>query len=136
MDIERLGKKTKSGRKHGLINILANSVKPDLESKITKKEEYTKRKKRDLTLMKARYINYISEDEILEVPYLDYAGEPLTQWRFIHNQVYEVPRGLVNKINTAHTNAKKRSQILDLDGVQLQQDKPAKMVHEFVGVLD
>lgn len=138
MEVKKLDaftRKTKSGFSHGLINFFANSVKesPIKDAKI--KEKLEKEKKRDEEVLSVRYINRKEREGRLERPYMKYAGDPVTQWIFLSNETYDVPRGLVEDVNKMHTFAKKRSDILDKDGIALEQDDSADIEHEFVGVI-
>lgn len=134
---ESLFRTTKDGIKHGLINSLANSISANLEKKIdsSKKEEYEKKKKSDSEIVKARYINYIGNEERLETAYMRYAGQPITQWRFLNNEVYSVPRGLVEQVNNSHKNVKKRTGLVNKDGLPIDKEENSEKTHEFVGII-
>ena len=132
-----LTKKTANGLSHGLINSIANSVDISLEKKIksTKKEEYQKVKKYDSEIISARYLNYLGEDDRLEMSYMKYAGDPITKWRFLNNEVYKVPRGLIKQVNEAHKMGKKRIGLLDKDSNPIEQEQNNEKTHEFVGII-
>ncbi len=137
MDKNALKQTTNEGLAHGLINTLANSVNAKCEEKIksTKKDEYEKLKKRDSEIVKARYINYLGNNERLETSYLKYACDSITQWRFLNNVIYSLPRGLVDIVNGAFKKSKKRSELINKDGLPMQKEESGDKIHEFVGVL-
>lgn len=90
------------GEEHGLLKKYANSVqgdgfghmKPDAKAKAEKK------KKHDAELIKARYHNKNGGREGLPMVFNLGAGEPLEMWKFINGNVYDVPRGLVEQVNS------------------------------------
>jgi hypothetical protein len=123
------------GRKHGLINSFANSVKADqaftnmtVANKAKVEKEIEDRKK----LVKARYLNSRGENELLAIPYTHGAGYPIETWEFHHDHVYEVWKGLVDQVNAGEGLAR-RSDIIDpnTNTLAVKDGKPEK-IHRFV----
>ena len=127
---------TETGEKHGLINVLANSVPFDDFAKMDPKTkaECQKMKAHDSKIVKARYINHRGANERLSRPYMRWAGDPIQMWNFIPDQEYEVPRGLVDEVNDKRRIPKKMSGLLDAQGKALLVDQPGQRLHEFVAV--
>jgi hypothetical protein len=127
---------TETGEKHGLINMLANSVPFDDFAKMDPKTkaECQKMKAHDSKIVKARYINHRGANERLSRPYMRWAGDPIQMWNFIPDQEYEVPRGLVDEVNDKRRIPKKMSGLLDANGKALLVDQPGQRIHEFVAV--
>lgn len=123
-----------NGEKHGLVNVLANSVPFDDFKNINVKIKETckKAKENDHKLVKVRYINHRGEHERLSRPYMRWAGDPIQMWHFIPGQEYEVPRGLVEEVNDKRRRPMRMSGLLDSKGVPLPKDTPGQAVHEFV----
>lgn len=123
---------TATGREHGLINRVANSV-PDNGFKYMtpeNKAKAEKQKKEDSKIVRARYLN--NQDKIngeLEMPYCKYAGDTIDTYRFISGQEYDVPMGLVNQVNSATLPT--RSQKVGEDGKASEKDGAPIRVHEF-----
>jgi hypothetical protein len=126
---------TASGEQHGLINTVANSVPDNGFKRFSDKfrPEIEKQKKHDAEIVKARYMNSRRGRELLEKPYMKYEGQPITMWKFIHNHVYDVPRGLVDEVN-AMPELAKRSQIVDESGNPTTEDGPGEKLHQFIPV--
>lgn len=114
---------TASGEKHGLINILTNSVQGDgmshMDGKIKAKVE--KEKKEDARIVKVKYINLRGRHERLDKPYCRYAGEPILMYHLIPNHVYDLPMGFVKEVNGIKIT--KRSGLVSEDGVALNKDE-------------
>ncbi len=128
--------RTATGEEHGLINTVANSVE-DNDFKYAKegeKEKLRKKRKEDAKIVKARYINYRGSNERLQMPYGEYSGDPLQTWRFIPNHEYEVPMGLVLKVNDKRHHLARRSEVLDANGLPSKKESEAEKIHEFVPV--
>lgn len=127
---------TKNGLEHGCINTLASSVE-DTDFKHMKPEIKTKalaQKKDEQRLVKARYLNSKGGSERCEKPYMRWAGEPITIWRFLHDHEYEVPYGMIKEINDEALGLAQRSEILDVKGVPLPKDGKAMKEHQFVPI--
>ena len=124
---------TEAGEKHGLINVLANSVKDTEFSHMTpeNKTKAEKLRKEESRKVKARYMNHRGINERLSKPYCRWAGDPIQMWHFIPGHIYEVPMGLVNEVNASYF--PKRSDLLDASGKPTLKDSYEK-VHEFVPV--
>lgn len=126
--------KTKQGEEHGLINEYPNSVKDDNFKSMSpaQKEKLEKEKKDDNKLVEARYINKRSANERLTKYYCRWAGDKIQQWKFIPEQVYKVPYGLVKEINSIQPIV--RSEVLDANGLPTLKDGTGEREHEFVPV--
>jgi len=96
---------TATGREHGLIKKIPNSVQGDGFKHMTPeaKEQALKKKKDDGKLIKARYLNKKGLTEYLKKYYCLGGGEPIQEWVFLHEQVYDVPQGLVQEVNAKKT---------------------------------
>jgi hypothetical protein len=92
-----------------------------------------KKKKEAEKIVKARYLNSRGINERLERPYMEFEGQPITMWRFLHNHVYEVPKGLVDDVNKQPPEIK-RSEILDVNGQPTKIDAKGDKLHTFVPV--
>lgn len=127
-----LTQRTASGLEHGLINTVSNSVPDTGFKRFDEKfrQSLEKMKKEDEKLVKVRYINSRGANERLERPYMRYEGQPITTWRFIHNHVYTVPKGLIDEVNSQPELAQ-RSEILDSNGVPTKKDGPGEKLHRF-----
>jgi hypothetical protein len=124
---------TETGEEHGLINTVANSVKDEGFKHMTpeNKAKAEKMRKEDSKKVKARYINHRGDHERLTKPYMRWAGDPITMWHFIPNEVYEVPMGLVNEINSS--GLVQRSELYDVHGKSIPRvDGKKDKIHEFV----
>ena len=124
--------RTENGEEHGLINTLPNSVPYDGMKKFAEKDRPSmeKMKKDDARLIKARYVNSRGTNEKLERPYCRWAGQAITMWKFLHNHIYELPKGLVDEVNKSPGLAK-RSEICDVNGVPTKKDGEAEKIHQF-----
>ena len=124
-----------SGLEHGLINTIGNSV-PDTGFKrfAEKDRPMMEKKKKDAEkVVKARYLNSRGTSERLERPYMEFEGQPITMWRFLHNHVYEVPKGLVDDVN-AQPELAKRSELVDMNGNPTKIDGKGEKLHQFVPI--
>jgi len=125
-----------TGLQHGLINTVGNSV-PDNGFKYVEekhKSSMEKKRKDDEKIVKAQYLHKDGGNERLERPYMMWAGQPITMWRFFHGETYEVPKGLVDDVNNPNKVQKKRSGLLDSKGVPTEVDSTGEMLHRFVPV--
>ena len=127
---------TENGLEHGLINTVGNSVPDDGMKRFAEKdkEEMRKKKKEAERIVSAQYFNKDGANERLERPYMDWAGQPITMWRFIHGHTYNVPKGLVDDVNSPHKRTKKRSGLVDKHGKELAMDEWAEPQHRFTPV--
>lgn len=94
---------TASGEEHGLLRKLGNAVKADQGCQNMTPEQKTeieKKRKEDNKLVKARFIHRNEENGKLDKPYVRYAGDPIQVWKFLNGYEYEVPKGLVDEVNS------------------------------------
>lgn len=126
----------KNGQRHGCINEVANSVPDDAFKRFAEKDREAMKKKKDheSKIVKAKYINYRGPNEILETQYMHWAGEPITSWRFIHDQEYEIPMGLVEQVNDPHKRLPRRSDVLDAKGMPTAKEGAAEQIHAMIPV--
>ena len=121
---------------HGLLGTLVNQVPKakrfqNVDAK--KKEELEKKVKHDSTLEKVRYLNFKNQET--GQLYKDWsagAGEPIYLMNFLHDQVYTIPRGLIDQVNDLTRLPPKREGSLDANGQPLTKDGGKKRVHQFV----
>lgn len=127
--------RTESGLEHGLINTIGNSVPDDGMKRFAEKDRASmeKKKKDEERIVKARYVNSRGSHERLEKPYCHWAGQPITMWRFLHNHVYDVPKGLIDEVN-GNPGLPKRSEIVDASGRPTVKDGQAEKLHTFFPV--
>lgn len=125
-----------TGLQHGCINTVGNSVPDNGFKHFAEKDRPSmeKKKKDDEKIVKAQYLHKEGGNERLERPYMMYAGQPITMWRFFHGETYDVPKGLVDDVNSPHKREKKRSGLLDSKGVPTESDSSGEMLHRFVPV--
>lgn len=131
-----LTKVDSTGLQHGLINTVGNSVPDDGFKRFAEKDRASmeKKKKEDERIVKAQYLNKDGAKERLERPYMNWAGQPITYWRFLHGETYDVPKGLVDDVNSPHKRQKKRSGLIDVNNNVLETDQLDDPVHRFVPV--
>lgn len=128
---------TQTGEEHGLINTLGNSVKDDGMNRFAEKDraKMQKMKTEDARIVKARYLHKDGKNEKLERPYCNWGGDPITMWRFLHDNVYEVPKGLVDDVNSPNKRQKKRAGFLvNGKGEPLETDQLEDPIHRFIPV--
>lgn len=130
-------RKTLSGIKHGLLTTLVNQVPKskrfkNLEAKA--KEEAELKIKHDSELITVRYINYKNQENgYLSKDYYAGAGEPIYVFKFLHDHVYKVPKGLVEQVNDPNRRVPRREgAVVDDSGAPLDKDGPMKRIHHFV----
>lgn len=129
-------RKTPSGIEHGLMTTLVNQVPKskrfkNVEPKL--KEELEAKVKRDSELISVRYLNYKNQDTgFLAKDYYAGAGEPIYIFKFLHDYVYMVPKGLVDQVNDPTRLSPKREGSLDENGQPLLKDGAPKRIHHFV----
>jgi len=128
-------RKTATGIEHGLLTTLVNHVsKAEAFKKLDtkRKEEIESRNKRNSALKKVRYINY--RDQKRGYKCMDYSngpGEPLHLFKFLHGQVYTIPLGLVELLNSKRTMRPVRADSLDENGLPRPKDEMERL-EEFV----
>lgn len=127
---------TLNGIDHGLINTLINQVPKSKRFKnmdAKKKEEAENKIKRDSQLIKVRFIHYKNqENQVIPKDYYAGAGEPIYLFGFMHDEVYTVPRGLVDQVNDENRMIPKREGSVDENGQPLQKDGKKKRIYHFV----
>lgn len=125
-----------NGLEHGLINTIGNSVPDDGMKRFAEKDRpaMEKKKKEEERIVKAQYLNKDGKNERLERPYANWAGQPITMWRFLHGETYEVPKGLVEDVNNPAKRTRKRSGLMDAKGNPLELDEWDEPAHRFVPV--
>ena len=119
---------------HGMLYQIPNSNRTShaehMQGKA--KEEYEKRLKHESKMVKARFILRDKREVWNDIAHVVGPGEPIRQYRFIDGHVYEVPLGLVEKVNR-EGKIMKRGQKLNEDGSTSLHDK-AEVIREFVPV--
>ncbi len=125
-----------NGLEHGLINTIGNSVPDDGMKRFSEKDRpaMEKKKKEEERIVKAQYLHKDGKNERLERPYANWAGQPITMWRFLHGETYEVPKGLVEDVNNPAKRTRKRSGLMDPKGNPLELDEWDEPLHRFVPV--
>lgn len=126
---------TERGEKHGLMNTVGNSVPDDNFKRFAEKDRESMKKLREKeeAYVQARYLNSRGGRETCEKPYMRWAGQQITMWKFLHNHIYTVPKGLIDEVNRS-PGLPKRSEILDAKGVPTTRDGQAERLHSFVPV--
>lgn len=119
-----------NGDTHGLINTLANSVpsKDFANFKEKDREQMKKLKAREEKMVKVRYVNSRGGSEQLCKAYMRWQGENIKIFRLIHNNIYEIPQGLVDEIN-GNPGIPQRSDLLDAKGVPMLKDSGYEKIH-------
>lgn len=94
---------TANGEEHGLLRQIPNSVKTENLDHLTPehKTEVQKRMKDAAKTVRARYINRRNPNAKLEKPYCIGGGKPIQLWKLICDHVYDLPKGLVDEINSS-----------------------------------
>lgn len=115
--------RTFSGEEHGLVKVLANSVPFNNYQRFKEKDRPTMEKlhKDQAKMVKCQYINKRGKDERREASYCAWDGDPILSYRFIPEYEYEIPRGLIDQINSMRR--KRRSDLLDKNGKPLLKDE-------------
>jgi hypothetical protein len=127
---------TANGLEHGLINEVGNSVPDDGMKRFAEKDRpaMEKKKKEDEKIVKAQYLHKDGKNERLERPYMKWAGQKISMWRFLHGETYEVPKGLVDDVNDPNKRTRKRSGLVGIDNKPLEMDEYDEPLHRFVPV--
>lgn len=127
--------RTASGEEHGLIKVVANSV-PNSEGKRFKEQHRTsmqKQRDEESRMVKMQYINTKGPEQRLEKPYMRWDGDPILTYKFIPEEIYEIPQGLVDEINNKRI--PKRSDLMDPHTKKpMLMDKMEMSEHRFVRV--
>lgn len=124
----------KNGEDHGLIKVVANSC---VEDPFKNMKPETKKKaealfKKDHEVVKVQYLNSRGHNERLEMPYCQWSSDPIQYWKFIPEETYEVPRGLVDIVNDPSKTMVQRSDIVDRSGVPMKKDGKGETIHRMV----
>lgn len=138
MEDQKLTQKTPGGIEHGLINTVANSVPDNGFKRFAEKDKVwmEKEKKEKEKIVRRRYLHADGDKEgaaieWLQRPYMQYEGQPITIWKFIHDHVYSLPKGLADEIN-AQPALPRRSEILDSNGIPSKVEGKAKKIHRMI----
>ena len=130
---ERMQKmKREDGTYHGLVMTLPNNVQHDTR-KLTdaKRKDIDAQRKADAEPVKVTYYNLrVGENGRWEGAYFEIPGNPIQKWCLINGETYEIPRGLVRKINDMGT--PKRSGVLGSNGQPTEKDGPIEQTHRLV----
>ena len=130
MPVTALPLYTVQGEKHGLVNVRPNSVRhSNLDSlPADKKSDMEKKIKEDKKMVKAKYVNRRNPNGKLWKPYVPCGGEPIQEWVFLCDHVYDVPKGLVDEVNCEKGLFVRNERIEDR---QMKSDTYYEKVHEF-----
>lgn len=127
---------TANGMEHGLLNTLVNQVPKKNRFRnvdAAKKEQLEKKIKRDSEIVKAKYIHYKNQKRgSRNVDWTAGAGEPYYMFKFLHDQIYEVPRGVIDVVNSDRNKRPIRADSLDDDGRPREKDMGTERIDEFV----
>lgn len=123
---------TASGEMHGLVKVISNSVpEGDMKRFKEKDREGMKKKRADESrLVKAICINTKDSTRRLPTVYCNWEGDPLLHYRFIPDHEYELPKGLVDQVNTQKKS--QRSGLLDPKGNPIMKDQTVPGEWRFV----
>ncbi len=124
-----------NGERHGLINVLGNSVSLDMGFKNMTPERLKQAeslKKDEHRIVKARYINHNGPSERLTKPYMRWAGDPIQIWHLIPGEAYDLPFGFVKEINDPNKRLKVRSEVVDFSGKPTEKEGMGRQIHELV----
>ena len=124
------------GLEHGLINTVGNSVPDNGFKRFPEnvREEMKKKKKESERLVEAQFLHKDGKNERLERPYMEWEGQPITMWRFLHGETYHLPKGLVDDVNAEYRRPKKRSGMIGANGKVLESDEREEPLFRFVPV--
>lgn len=126
---------TKRGEYHGLIETIANANNTNTYEKLPPKmsKDMISKMKDDLLMIDVYYMNMEDQDNgKWEGWYADHPVEPMRSYRFLHGETYNVPKGLVNKVNAM--GAPVRSGLIGTDGNPLPLDGKMKKTHQLIPV--
>lgn len=124
---------TALGQEHGLLETIANSVLDTGYKNLSEKnrKEMIERRKKDLELTEVRYQNLKNQDNgKWEGWYAEYPGEPMYNFRMLHDNKYLIPRGLARKINAMKV--PQQSGIVSVDGSHYQSQNKFDQTHQVV----
>lgn len=86
---------------HGCLYQIANSNKTPHSDHMTgkAKAEYEKKLKEESKMVRARFIIGNKREVWNDIAHCVGPGEPICQYRFLDGHVYEIPKGLAEKVN-------------------------------------
>lgn len=119
---------------HGELFRLANNVRksPAEHMSSKAKADYEKKQKEDSKVVRARFSLRHKGEVYNDIAHIVGPGEPIIQYRFIDGHVYEIPKGLAEKVNK-EGKLPKRGQRLNDDGSITPHDT-FEIVREFTPV--
>lgn len=119
---------------HGMLYQIPNAVAHRNTDSMTStaKAEYEKKLKHESKMVRARFVLRDKDEVWNDIAHTVGAGKPLAQYRFLDGHVYEVPLGLVEKVNREGKRVK-RGQRLNDDGSITPHDTH-EIIREFVPV--
>lgn len=123
-----------SGEQHGLLKVVGNSV-PDSEGKRFKEKDRPQMaalRKDQSKMVKCQYINKKGDAERLDMTFCLWDGDPLLTYKFVPDQEYEIPKGLVDQVN--NKKVMKRSGLLDKNNKPLMVDSQEGTEHRFIAL--
>lgn len=124
---------TARGEEHGLIKQLPNSIKTENLDHLTPehKTEMQKKIKDACKIVRARYIDRQNPHGRFTKPYCAGGGKPIQIWKLISDHVYDLPKGLVEELNSEKGVITRGERIEE--GVMIKGDITIKR-HELVPV--
>lgn len=126
----------RNGHEHGLMNTLINQVsKAEAYKKVDakRKEELEARVKKNSVMKKVRYIHLKNQENGNRcTDYYAGPGEPIRVYKFLHDNVYDVPQGLIDKVNSEQSKLPARAESLDDSGRPRTKDGFATRIDMFV----
>ncbi len=124
--------KTTSGEEHGLMKVVSNSVVDSEGKRFKEKDREAMKKQRaeDSKMVRVTYINTKGSKFPFEIPYCMWDGDPILSYKFLADQDYDIPKGLMDLVNKKRI--QKRSGLLDKSGKELMQDTQEPYEHRFV----
>lgn len=122
---------TAAGEEHGLTKRLQNAVSKEEAFKalpLEKREEREKLSKERGKLVRARFIHKKENNGKLYKPYVNGEGEPIECWHFLHDYVYDVPKGLCEEVNSYSMPKRAKEEV---DGKVTRDERP-EQIYMFV----
>lgn len=129
-------RRTVTGIEHGLISQLVNNIsKTDAFKNVEEKRkaDLLKKIERDKKWIKVRYINVKNQESgQLATDFTAGPGEPIYVFKFLNDEIYEIPFGLFEKWMGEDKKLPVRSDSLDESGKPRSKDGYSKRVHIFI----
>jgi len=94
------------------------------------REAMKKQRTEDSKMVKVTYINTKGSKLPFELPYCMWDGDPILTYKFLPDNDYDIPKGLVDLVNKKRI--RKQSGLLDKSGKELMQDSMEPYEHRFV----